>query len=114
MVIGADRQDVRGRRKKVKEFSIVATAAAGLAAVTIGLATPADAAPTGSGSAQDTINELQANGYKVILNKLSDAPLAQAKVVSVRPGREITQRVTGSGGDSYDKVLYTTVYVDVR
>jgi hypothetical protein len=98
----------------VKKSSFAAITAAGLAAVTIGLATPADAAPTGSGSAQDTINSLQANGYKVILNRMSDVPLDKATVISVRPGRLITQKVTSSGGDLVDKVLYTTVYVDVK
>jgi hypothetical protein len=98
----------------VKKFSVAAIAAAGLASVAIGLTVPAGAAPTGSGSAQDTINELQANGYKVILNKLSDVPLDQAKAISVRPGREITRPVTDSGGDLRNEVLYTTVYVDVK
>jgi hypothetical protein len=28
--------------------------------------------------------------------------------------REVTQRVTDTGGDSIDKVLYTTDYVDVK
>ncbi|MDT5010208.1 MAG: hypothetical protein QOH57_1825 [Mycobacterium sp.] len=98
----------------MKKFSFTTLAAAGLAAAAVGLATPAGAAPTGSGSAQDTINQLQANGYRVILNKLSDAPLDQAKVISVRPGREITRPVTDSGGDLRNEVLYTTVYVDVK
>jgi hypothetical protein len=98
----------------MKKVTFATIAAAGLAAVTIGLAAPAAAAPSGPGSAQDTINSLQANGYKVILNKLSDTPLDQATVVAVRPGRPVTQRVTDSGGDSIDKVLYTTVYVDVK
>jgi hypothetical protein len=98
----------------VKKFSFATIAASGLAAAALGLAVPADAAPSGSGSAQDTINELQANGYKVVLNKISDVPLDQAKVVAVRPGREITRPVTDSGGDLRQEVLYTTVYVDVR
>jgi hypothetical protein len=28
--------------------------------------------------------------------------------------REVTQRIADTGGDSIDKVLYTTVYVDVK
>jgi hypothetical protein len=98
----------------MKKSTFATLAAAGLAAVTIGLSAPATAAPSGTGSAQDTINDLQANGYKVILNKLSDAPLNQATVVGVRPGKPVIQRVTGSGGDLTDKVLYTPVYVDVK
>jgi hypothetical protein len=106
------RKNAEGGR--VKKLTFATIAAAGLAAVAIGLSVPAMAAPTGAGSAQDTINDLQAKGYKVILNKLSDAPLNQASVVGVRPGKPVVQRVTGSGGDLVDKVLYTTVYVDVK
>lgn len=98
----------------MKKLTFTTIAAAGLAAVAIGLSAPAEAAPSGPGSAQDTINSLEAKGYRVILNKLSDAPLGQATVVDIRPGRTITQRVTGSGGNLVDKVLYTTVYVDVK
>ncbi|MGB8502773.1 hypothetical protein [Mycobacterium sp.] len=98
----------------MKRSTFATIAAAGLAAITIGLSTPAAAGPAGPGSAQDTISSLQASGYKVILNKLSDVPLDQATVVAIRPGRPVTQRVTDSGGDSIDKVLYTTVYVDVK
>lgn len=35
-------------------------------------------------------------------------------MVAIRPGRPVTQRVTDSGGDSVEKVRYTTVYVDVK
>jgi hypothetical protein len=98
----------------MKKFSFATIAGTALAAVAIGLATPAEAAPSGTASAQDTISSLEASGYKVILNKLSDRPLDQATVVSIRPGRPVTQRVTGSGGDLVDRVLYTTIYVDVK
>ena len=98
----------------MKTFTFAGIAAAGLATITIGLSAPAVAAPSGPGSAQDTINSLQANGYRVILNRLSDVPLDQASVIAIRAGRPVTQRVTDSGGDLMDKVLYTTVYVDVQ
>lgn len=95
------------------KLTLTSILASGLAAMVIGLAAPTAAAPSGGGSAQDTVNALEANGYRVILSKLSDRPLDQATVVAIRPGRQVTQRVTESGGDSVDKVLYTTVYVDV-
>ena len=97
----------------MNKFTYATVAATALSAV-IGLAAPAAAAPSGTGSAQDIINSLEASGYKVILNKLCAAPLDQATVVAVRPGREVTHRVTESGGDSIEQVLYTTVYVDVK
>jgi hypothetical protein len=98
----------------MKKFTVTGMLAGGLAAVVIGFASPAQAAPSGPDNAQQVINSLMANGYKVIINKLSDVPLDQAMVVAIRPGRPITQRTTDSGGDSIDKVLYTTVYVDVQ
>lgn len=98
----------------MKKFTFATLAATGLAAATIGLAGPAMAAPSGGGSAQDTVNSLQANGYRVILNKVGSAPLDQCTVRSVRPGRDITQTRTDSGGDPVNVVLYTTVYVDAN
>jgi hypothetical protein len=102
-----------GIRRSVMS-ALTLLAASGLTAATIGLAGPAVAAPSGIGSAQDTINQLQANGYRVILNKFGDAPLDLCTVTSIRPGREITEPRTDSGGDLVQVVLYTTVYVAVK
>ncbi len=102
------------RGNTMKKFTVAGLFASGLAALFIGFASPAPAAPSGPDNAQQTINSLMSQGYRVIINKLSDVPLDQAMVVAVRAGRPITQRVTDSGGDSIDKVLYTTIYVDVR
>jgi hypothetical protein len=85
-------------------------ASASLLAVNLALAAPALAAPT-VGTAQDTVNELQANGFKVILNKVGGAPLDRCTVSAVRPGEPITEPVTAGGGSLTQKVLYTTVYV---
>jgi len=49
----------------MKKFGFAATIVGGLAAAIIGLAAPAAAAPTGPGNAQQTISELQAQGYTV-------------------------------------------------
>ena len=98
----------------MKKFTIAGMLASGLTAVVVGFGSPAMAAPAGPDNAQQTINSLMSQGYRVIINKLSDVPLDQATVVAIRPGRPVTQRVTDSGGDSIDKVLYTTVYVDVK
>ena len=100
--------------KAMKRFAFATLAASGLMAATLGLAAPAVAAPSGAGLAQDTVNQLEANGYKVVLNKVGGASLDKCTVTSVRPGRQITQPVTDSGGDLRGKVLYTTVYVDAQ
>ncbi|HZA09918.1 hypothetical protein [Mycobacterium sp.] len=96
----------------MNKFAFATLAASGLAAATLGLATPAVAAPAGTGSAQDTVKQLEAGGYRVILNRIGGASLDKCTVTSVRPGRQITQPVTAGGGNLTEKVLYTTVYVD--
>lgn len=98
----------------MKTLRFAAVAASGLAAATIGMAPAAVCAPEGPGNARDAIDSLQSQGYKVIVNKIGDAALDQARVVGVRPGRPITQRVNDTGGDTIEQVLYTTIYLDVK
>ncbi len=99
----------------MKKLGLATIAAGGLAAAVIGLAAPTAAAPTGPGNAQDTISELQADGYNVIVNRVGTTPLAQATVVAVRPGQTYTRTDSGNPGDSLaTTVTDKTVYVDVR
>ena len=101
----------------MKKFGIAAAIVSGAAAGVIGLAAPAVAAPTGPGSAQQTINELQADGYTVIVNRIGTAPLDQASVVAVRPGQTYSRTdtgVPGAGNDIHTTVTDKTVYVDVK
>ncbi|MBW8709979.1 MAG: hypothetical protein JF631_02490 [Mycobacterium sp.] len=101
----------------MKKFGFAAAIASGLAAAAIGLAVPAAAAPTGPGNAQQTINELQGQGYTVIVNRIGTAPLDQASVVAVRPGQTYSRTdtgVPGAGNDIYTTVTDKTVYVDVK
>lgn len=98
----------------MKKLVSATLAASGLSALIIGLGPAALAAPSGTSNAQHAISSLEAQGYRVIVNKIGDAPFDEANVVAVRPGREITQRVNDTGGDTTEKVLYTTVYVDVK
>jgi hypothetical protein len=65
---------------------------AGGASIALALAFPgtALATPSGIGSAQDTINELENNGFRVVLNKLGAGPLDHCSVDSVRPGETVT------------------------
>jgi hypothetical protein len=102
---------------KMKKFGFAATIVSGLGAAIIGLAIPATAAPTGPGSAQQTINELQAQGYTVIVNRIGTAPLDQATVMAVRPGQTYSRTdsgVPGAGNDIFTTVTNKTVYVDVK
>ncbi len=99
----------------MKKFGLATIVASGLAAVTIGLAAPVLAAPTGPGNAQETINDLKADGYNVIVNRIGGTPLADATVVAVRPGQTYSRTDSGNPGDSLaTTVTNKTVYVDVK
>ncbi|OBI81144.1 hypothetical protein [Mycobacterium sp. E740] len=99
----------------MQKFGIATVAASALAAALIGLAAPAQAAPSGPGSAQQTISELEAQGYHVIVNRIGTAPLDEASVVAVRQGQTYTQTNSlGVGGDLNTRVVNKTIYVDVQ
>ena len=99
----------------MKKIGLATIAASGLAAAILGLAAPAGAAPTGPGNAQETITELRADGYNVIVNRVGTTPLEQATVVAVRPGQTYSRTDSGNPGDSLaTTVTSKTVYVDVR
>jgi hypothetical protein len=109
--------DILEGNMKMNKFGLATAMVSGVAAALIGLAAPAVAAPTGPGGAQQTINELQAQGYTVIVNRIGTAPLDQAHVVAVRPGQTYSRTdtgVPGAGNDIYTTVTGKTVYVDVK
>ena len=106
--------------KNITAATLIGTA---LTAATLGLAAPALAAPTGTGNAQDTISSLQDQGYKVIVNRLSNAPLSEASVVSVGEGATFSHINSNNGneggyGPNADNTFAPqntkTVYVNVR
>jgi hypothetical protein len=83
---------------------VASMAAAGvLAGAALGLAHTAAAAPSGVGSAQDTVNRLQALGYNVTLNGSKTTALSECTVLGVHPG------------DPGNVVApqFTTIYVDI-
>lgn len=96
---------------------LMKTVAVASAAVALGFASsaPALAAPTGETSAQATINDLEAQGLRVILNKVGNAPIDQCTVTAVRQGSDVkhswVQR--GPSGNVNNLVRYTTTYVDL-
>ena len=79
----------------------------------LGLAAGAQAAPSGIGSAQDTVNELENNGFNVVLNKKGEAPLDHCTVDSVRPGMTVIRPVQ-NGVDVVDQIVYQTVYLTAK
>jgi hypothetical protein len=67
------------------------------------------------GNAQETIKQLHADGYNVIVNRIGTTPLDQATVVAVRPGQTYSRTDSGTPGDSFGTtVTGKTVYVDVK
>ena len=97
-------------------FGFAAVIASGLGAAVLGLGAPANAAPTGPGNAEQTISQLQAQGYNVIVNRLGASQLYQATVVAVRPGQTYSRTDSGVPGVDHPTTTVTskTVYVDVR
>lgn len=94
----------------------VATAvAAGLTAGALGLAGPATAAPSGPGDAQQIISQLEADGNRVVVNKLGTSPLTEAEVVAIRPGADIREWVWDADhDDNFFSVVGKVYYVTVR
>ncbi|MCV7206444.1 hypothetical protein B7435_29720 [Mycolicibacterium peregrinum] len=89
----------------------IASVGAGLALGT--LAAPAAAAPGGAGSAQQTIKQLEDEGYRVILSRVGSGSINDCNVKAVRPGRDITELKAAPRGNTEERVRYTTVYVDL-
>ena len=85
------------------------------AALSLFASAPASAAPSGQTSAQSTISDLEAQGFRVILNKVGNAPIDQCTVTAVRQGTDVkhswVQR--GPSGNVNNLVRYTTAYVDL-
>ena len=95
------------------KLAITTLTATGIAAATLAFAAPALADPSGGQSVQDTVNSLQAQGFKVIVNKTGSAPLDQCTVASVRPGQKVIKSSSRDGGNLVQQ-SYTTVYVQAQ
>lgn len=91
----------------------MATIVAGITTAAMLVAAPAPAAPSGPGSAQDTVKSLEDSGYKVIVSKSGSAPLTKCAVSSIRPGRDVTELRRNMRDHTVQRVVYKTIYVDV-
>lgn len=89
------------------------TIVAGITTAAMLVAAPAPAAPSGPGSAQDTVKSLEDSGYKVIVSKSGSAPLTKCAVSSIRPGRDVTEMRRDMRDRTVQRVVYRTLYVDV-
>ena len=100
----------------MKSFATAAISVGALAAAALGLAGAAGAAPAGCPTVDQTVSQLKAGGYQVILNKVGPAPLNQCAISAVRPGQTYSRTdsgVPGAGDDLVTTVTNKTVYVDV-
>jgi hypothetical protein len=102
-------------RTSVKFFATAAILVGVLASAALGLADVANAAPAGPATVEQTVSQLQADGYHVILNKVGTAPLNQCIVRAVRPGQTYIRTDSGgpgAGDDLITTVTNRTVYLD--
>jgi hypothetical protein len=100
----------------MKSFTFPVIAAGAMATAALGLAGAAGAAPSGAVDASQTVNQLQARGFDVIVNKVGTAPLDRCVVSAVRPGQTFARMDSGAPGamdDIVTTVTGMTVYVDV-
>jgi hypothetical protein len=95
------------------ELTFATVTAAVLIALAVALPAAAQAAPSGIGSAQDTVDELEDNGFKVVLNKMGTGPLDHCTVDSVRPGETVTRPVQ-NGSTLVNQIVYQTVYLTAK
>jgi hypothetical protein len=99
----------------MKNLAIAATTVGTLVVTALGMPGAATAAPSGPSPVDDTVANLQAEGYKVIVTRLSGAESSNCSVYAIRPGQQVTQETpTGGRGNHARQVVSNTVYVDVR
>jgi hypothetical protein len=99
----------------MKNLTIATAFAAGLGAAVLGLAAPAAAAPSGS-NADATISQLEAQGHRVVVNRLSDTPLSQSSIVGINKGGDIRSTVRDDFNNrTYQNTTTGSVYyLDVK
>jgi hypothetical protein len=102
--------------RTMKSLTLPVLAAGAIVSAALGLAGAAGAAPSGPLDASQTVSQLQARGFDVIVNKVGTAPLDRCVVNAVRPGQTFSRMDSGAPGamdDIVTTVTAMTVYVDV-
>jgi hypothetical protein len=100
----------------MKNILLTSLAAGALASSALGLAGIANAAPSGSPSVDAAVNQLRAQGFQVIVNRVDTAHVDQCTIDAVRPGHTFSRTdsgVPGADDDLVTTVTNKTVYVDV-
>jgi len=98
------------------KFPITALTAGVLSAAGLTLAATAVAAPTGPSSVDQAVNQLKADGYAVVVNKIGAASADRCAVAAVRPGQTYSRTDSGTPGaqdDLHTTVTGKTVFIDL-
>ena len=99
----------------MKNIVITSLTTGALASAALGLAGNPNAAPSGPLSV-NTVSQLRAQGFEVIVNRIGAAPADQCTLDAVRPGQTFSRTdtgVPGAGDDLVTTVTNKTVYVDL-
>jgi hypothetical protein len=97
----------------MKHLAVVGLTVGMLASAVVGLTAVASAAPTGPSQVDQTVEQLQADGYNVTINRTGDKPLSECSVRSIRPGQTFSTQDSRGGGSINTTVTSKTVYLDV-
>jgi len=103
-------------RHTMNKFPITTLAASILSGAGLTLAATAVAAPSGPSSVDQTVNQLKADGYTVVVNKVGAASVHQCAVAAVRPGQTYSRTDSGTPGaqdDLHTTVTGKTVFIDL-
>jgi hypothetical protein len=106
-----------GKETSMTKLAITTLAATGIAAATLALAAPA--APSSGESAQDTIAQLQSEGYTVKIDRVGSGPLSACKVTDVRNPQTFTRTnrsgtASGNRGDLETIIVSKTISVSLN
>jgi hypothetical protein len=97
----------------MNKYFIPMFAAGAIMAAALGLASVANAAPSGPSRAEETVKALEADGYHVIVNRTGAAPLSACSIRSVQPGRTYSTVDSRGGSSPAVTVVSKTVHVDL-
>jgi hypothetical protein len=98
---------------RLNALTFAAIAAGAFIALAVGLSASAQAVPSGIGSAQDAVNELEDNGFNVVVKKIGAAPLDHCTVDSVRPVGPVIRPVQ-NGAELVNQIVYQSVYLTAK
>ena len=101
---------------KLPITAVTAVITGTLSAAALTVAAAAAAAPSGPSNVDQTVNQLKADGYIVIVNKVGAAPVDQCTVAAVRPGQTYSRSDSGTPGaqnNIHTTVTAKTVFVDI-